>query len=120
MHLPRRALGVPIQLPAAVVLMAHPRGFPAAAPDLSHLRALPWADEALCAETDWDLFFPDKVGRTYITIDGHREVTAKAICRRCPCRSECREYALNDPHLEGIWGATTERERIAIRAGRAL
>ena len=75
------------------------------------LRALPWAGEALCAETDPELWFPDKPGATYVTVDGTREATAKSICRRCPVIDPCRDYAMADPHLEGTWGGLTERER---------
>ena len=74
------------------------------------VRALPWADRALCAEVDPELFFND-IGTTYVTIDGTREATAKAICRRCTAKPECREYAMSDPSLAGIWGGLTERER---------
>jgi WhiB family transcriptional regulator, redox-sensing transcriptional regulator len=74
------------------------------------VRALPWADRALCANTDPELFFSD-IGTTYITIEGTREMTAKAICRRCPVKPECRDYAMADPHLEGVWGGMTGRER---------
>lgn len=78
------------------------------------VRALPWADRALCAETDPELFFGD-IGHTYTTVDGTREMTAKAICRRCPVKPECLAYAMADPRIEGIWGGTTDRERIAWR-----
>jgi hypothetical protein len=100
--------------------MAHPRGFPAAAPDLSTDWApMPWSDEALCAQTDPDMWFAERV-LDYVTTDGHKKAAAIAICQRCPVLEQCRAYAIADPHLEGIWGGTTERERIAIRAGRAL
>ena len=79
------------------------------------VRALPWADRALCAETDPELFFGD-TPHTYTTVNGDRTMTAKAICRRCPVIVACREYAMADPHLEGIWGGMTDRERAALRA----
>ena len=83
----------------------------AADPHLSGpIRALPWSDGALCATTDPELFFGD-VAHTYVTVDGDRIMTAKAICRRCPCLTECRAYAMADPHLVGVWGGMTERER---------
>lgn len=40
---------------------------------------------------------------------------ARAICRRCLCRAECRAYALADPDLLGIWGGTTTVERRVMR-----
>lgn len=40
---------------------------------------------------------------------------AKRICRRCGVVSECLEEALDEPGLQGTWGATTERERRQLR-----
>ena len=39
----------------------------------------------------------------------------KAVCRRCLVRQECLDFALADPSIVGVWGATTERERKAYR-----
>jgi WhiB family redox-sensing transcriptional regulator len=89
-------------------------------PDLSApLRALPWADQALCAETDPELWFPDKGAVGYVTLDGTREHRAKSICRRCPALEPCREYAMADPSLDGIWGALSADERRALRREKA-
>lgn len=74
----------------------------------------PWMADALCAQTDPELFFPDKGGSS---------TAAKAICARCPVAAECLDYALADdqssyvsPFYFGIWGGTTRTERQAIRA----
>ena len=39
---------------------------------------------------------------------------AKAICRECPVRAGCLEYALERPWMTGIWGGmgTYERKRM--------
>jgi WhiB family redox-sensing transcriptional regulator len=65
----------------------------------------------LCAETDPELFFPDRGGTP-------RE--AKAICGRCEFREPCLAYALTatDPHgypPGGVWGGTTAQERRRLR-----
>ena len=67
-----------------------------------------WQDQALCAEVDPDLHFPEKGGST-------RE--AKRVCRSCEVRAECLAYALEheDTGRFGIWGGTSERERRALR-----
>lgn len=70
----------------------------AADPDVE----LTWRDDALCAETDPESFFPEKGGST-------RE--AKRICGSCPVRAECLEYALTHGERFGIWGGLSERER---------
>jgi len=61
-----------------------------------------WRDSAVCAQTDPELFFPDK---------GLRPREAKVVCARCPVRTECLTYALAHDRAYGVWGGTTERER---------
>ncbi|WP_156628624.1 WhiB family transcriptional regulator [Mycobacterium sp. 1274756.6] len=67
-----------------------------------------WQDQALCAQTDPEAFFPEKGGST-------RE--AKKICQRCPVRGECLEYALAHDERFGIWGGLSERERRRLKRG---
>ena len=61
-----------------------------------------WQDEALCAQVDGDMWFPEKGGTT-------RE--AKRICAACPVRADCLEYALARKESFGVWGGLSERER---------
>src|SRR5437899_1112648 len=63
---------------------------------------LPWQEEALCAQTYPEAFFPEKGGST-------RE--AKRVCSRCDVRAECLEYALGHDERFGMWGGLSERER---------
>jgi WhiB family redox-sensing transcriptional regulator len=65
-----------------------------------------WQEQALCAETDPEAFFPEKGGST-------RE--AKKICTGCEVRSECLDYALANDERFGIWGGLSERERRRLR-----
>jgi hypothetical protein len=66
------------------------------------------AQDALCAQTDPELFFPEK---------GQDNKMAKSICAQCPISLACLEDALNILPDEdfGIWGGTSARERIALR-----
>ncbi|MEU2288968.1 WhiB family transcriptional regulator [Streptomyces sp. NPDC013178] len=71
-----------------------------------------WRYEALCRYGDPDLFFPvgnSSRGPALLQIE-----EAKAVCRRCPVRSQCLERAMEDG-AEGVWGGTTEAERRAMR-----
>lgn len=68
-----------------------------------------WRARALCAQTDPEVFYPEKGGST-------RE--AKAICRACPVQQGCLEYALDSEERFGIWGGKSERERRKIRKDR--
>jgi WhiB family redox-sensing transcriptional regulator len=65
-------------------------------------RPLEWQEQALCAQTDPESFFPEKGGST-------RE--AKRVCDACPVRVQCLDYALENQERFGIWGGLSERER---------
>lgn len=43
---------------------------------------------------------------------------AKAVCLGCPVLEQCMEYAVADPTITGIWGATTGKDRRQIRRER--
>lgn len=79
-------------------------------------RTAPWmapdAPTALCGEVDPELWFPEKGGST---------VDCKRVCRKCPLRSVCLEWALAHPGetRHGVWGGLSERERSALRQHRA-
>ncbi|GEM_PF-2094034 len=62
----------------------------------------PWAGQALCAQTDPDLFFSDSVTQTE---------QAKETCRRCPVRAECLSHALEAREDFGVWGGLDRDER---------
>ena len=74
--------------------------------DDSEADPLAWQEDALCAQTDPEAFFPEKGGSTR---------DAKKICSQCNVRSECLEYALKNDERFGIWGGLTSRERSIIR-----
>jgi WhiB family transcriptional regulator, redox-sensing transcriptional regulator len=66
----------------------------------------PWRMEALCAQTDPDLFFPEV---------GERNPAAKAVCRRCVVREQCLAFALDNREPFGIWGGLSADERKKLR-----
>jgi len=67
-----------------------------------------WQDFAACAETDPELFFPEKGGTCRL---------AKMICARCPVAAECLEYGFWDQF--GIYGGLNPAERRRLRRGEA-
>jgi WhiB family redox-sensing transcriptional regulator len=75
-----------------------------------HIAEEDWLDEALCPQTDAELFFPEKGGST-------RE--AKLICARCSVSKECLEFALKNDEHAGIWGGFSARERYRMKRGAA-
>ena len=75
--------------------------------DLADLAASDaWMDSALCAQTDPELFFPEQGDAAY---------AAKKVCRSCPVRAECLEYALTNDVPFGVWGGLSARERRRVR-----
>ncbi len=66
-----------------------------------------WRRRAACRGHDTAAFFP---------LRGEPIDDARAMCRACPVRVECLEYALDesgDPL--GVWGGTSQRQRRAAR-----
>lgn len=74
-----------------------------------------WQLRAACRGPQAEVFFPpgtferkeDKIGR---------ELRAKDICRTCPVRRPCLDYALQIREPHGIWGGLNENERKALMA----
>ena len=71
-----------------------------------------WRDAAACRHADPDLFFP--VGTTGDAVDDTE--AAIALCRRCPVRKECLEFAMVTNQRDGVWGATSEEDRRRMRS----
>ncbi len=69
-----------------------------------------WRGDALCAQVDLDLFFPEQGG------DGG--YAARQVCRACPVVDECREEAIERRIPHGIWGDTSPAQRDRIRTSR--
>ena len=70
-----------------------------------------WRAEALCRDTDPELFFPiGTTGAALVQIE-----QARAVCRQCPVQADCLEFALTTNQDSGIWGGTSEEERRVLR-----
>jgi len=85
------------------------------APDIQPPTRHPWMDEALCTQTNPDLFFEASTERYVSKPSGARETVAKSICRRCPVLEDCRAWVTENPQEYGIWAGMTERERRQAR-----
>lgn len=91
------------------------------------MRSDKWKQHAKCAKdgVDPDFFYPEAPsGRTKEGTIENREAEVAKYChgmdgsRPCPVRLECLEYALVTRQDNGVWGGTTEKERIHIRKQR--
>ena len=70
-----------------------------------------WRDQAMCRDTDPELFFPiGTTGQALLQI-----AKAKSVCCQCPVTVECLEFALETNQGTGIWGGNSEDERRQMR-----
>lgn len=67
-----------------------------------------WWERAACAGMDPAVFFPAR---------GDHEAFSAAVrvCRRCPVRVQC--LVENVGERDGVWGATSAKERREMRRG---
>lgn len=63
-----------------------------------------------CRTVDPELFFSKS------STDRARAV---ALCRGCPIREACAQYALDNRDVKGVWGGTTAADRRSFQSGRA-
>jgi WhiB family transcriptional regulator, redox-sensing transcriptional regulator len=61
-----------------------------------------WHRDALCRGS----------GLVFVPNAGSVEPAAFALCRRCPARRPCLEYALATPGTVGVWGGVTRSRRV--------
>jgi WhiB family transcriptional regulator, redox-sensing transcriptional regulator len=76
-----------------------------------------WQDRVACSGMDVQLFFAPDFERSQER--EIREAKAKAVCRSCPVRVQCLDYALRNSIRYGIWGGLNQEERARERRRRA-
>jgi hypothetical protein len=60
-----------------------------------------------CQTSDPDAWFID---------DGTMYTQARQLCKTCPVRALCADYAIENREPHGLWGGLSPRERMKIRA----
>ena len=70
--------------------------------DLGGIAWQPWLPEALCSQTDPEIFFPEK---------GEPGRTAREICFKCPVIHDCLQWAIDNREMHGIWGGLSPVDR---------
>lgn len=75
-----------------------------------------WQMDAACRDVDGALFFHPDNERGEAR--ENRMAAAKNVCRHCPVRARCLQYALESGERYGVWGGLTEEERAGIRMSR--
>ena len=77
-----------------------------------------WQLKAACRGPQSAVFFPPAVfERKDEKLE--REARAKDICRTCPVKSPCLDYAIRIKEPHGIWGGLNETERKNIVLARS-
>lgn len=66
---------------------------------------LSWRTQGRCRTVDPETFYP---------LPTQPADMAVSLCRRCDVQADCLATALNAGDCEGVWGATTPRERRAM------
>jgi WhiB family redox-sensing transcriptional regulator len=69
-----------------------------------------WTDDALCAQVDSELFFPEK--------GSNSAQYAKRVCQQCPVQTKCLDFALENDIEHGVFGGMTVKERKRLRRTR--
>lgn len=72
---------------------------------LDAVRPQQWMDNAVCAQVDADLWFPETGGNAAL---------ARRICSTCPVAADCLQYAV-EHNEQGIWGGTSAKTRQRMR-----
>jgi WhiB family redox-sensing transcriptional regulator len=69
-----------------------------------------WRARGACVNADPEIFFPlpRSSGRAQLA-------AARALCAACEVRDPCLAFALRTRQDHGIWGGTTEEERLTRR-----
>lgn len=68
--------------------------------------SMAWAEQGACRGSKSSLWFPEP---------GKNAPHALAICKECPVRAECLDYAMVNGERFGVWGGTTEKDRRKLR-----
>lgn len=65
-----------------------------------------WRKDALCSNA--------RLGQIFFSERHNDKITAKRICKKCPVKDECLEFALSHNETHGIWGGKLPGERRKI------
>lgn len=79
-----------------------------------HLRPIAnWMEHGSCREPHYD---PDWWWPDTSNLDDDQTVIALNICRSCPVRQNCLNYAVDHKERHGIWGGLLPTARTAFAA----
>lgn len=79
--------------------------------DIKIIVNTPNMPHALCAQIDPEIFFPESTNQ-------HGYSNAQKVCNACEHIDECREFAISEHIVYGVWGGTSPAAREDIRRRR--
>lgn len=79
------------------------------------MRSMMTATEALCAQTDPEMFFAQDSLLVHGKASYPNARAAKALCAKCPLALSCLMTAIDNEEQFGIWGGTMPKERRYIK-----
>ena len=80
-------------------------------PQLKHVMSIDWRSEARCAKLPKEVFFNYSTSGMKKTQIESRTKAAKAVCRACPVKEQCYEFAVLNNEPYGIWAGTLPEQR---------
>jgi len=80
-------------------------------PSLRFVMGTDWRDNARCAKMPKEIFFEYNSIKYKKKEREQRTRTAKAVCRICPVKEKCYEFAVRNNEQYGIWAGTLPDER---------
>ncbi len=75
-----------------------------------------WIERAACRDMPVDMFMPHGKGQEAIK----HTAEAKAVCRGCPVKWECLQYAVDNFERIGIYGGISFSVKSSMRQARTL
>ena len=79
----------------------------------------PWEfEEPLCAEVGVEIFYTDDKDEKKVD-SMSTYAMANSICKKCPHRNECAEWAIKH-ELFGFWGGLSPKERTNLRRDKRM
>ena len=76
-----------------------------------YLSSMSWRAQARCRNVPTEMFVARRGDELSVR-------AAKRICRGCPVRAECLDYALAAGERFGVWGGVSERRRRELCTSR--
>lgn len=83
-------------------------------PSLKYVMSIDWRDEANCASLPKSVFFDYNSKDASFKERKERTEYAMGVCRECPVKEQCYEFAVRNCEPHGIWAGTLPDQRKSL------